>query len=226
MKAWVIAIRGLPFSEQLAARCIHSAAEFGQEVRCFPAVNRYAAPAALTLAGLKLNRRIYASVSDAPVGDRDSIPRGHWWLTTPELGCFMSHFNLWKRCVALDEPILIMEHDAVVLAPFPALPDGAVALELCRMDPAIANTVAYIIAPAAARLSLAEAYRHGVQPVDELLWRTALKQQPITTVASAVVGHESGGVSTIQFSRKDATHRLIADRNPWNTYQKPSRFIE
>ncbi len=222
MKAWVIAIRGLPFSEQLAARCIRSAAEFGQLVRCFPAVDRYAAPAAMTLAELQLNRRIYASISDVPVGDRDTIPRGNWWLTTPELGCFMSHFNLWKRCVDLNEPILVLEHDAVVLAPVPVLPEGTVALELCRMDQAIANTAAYIISPAAAKLALAEAFRHGIQPVDELLWRTALKRQPTGSVAFAVVRHESGGISTIQFSRNDTTHRFVADKNPWDAYQNPA----
>jgi hypothetical protein len=34
-------------------------------------------------------------------------------------GCFFSHFRLWKKCVELNEPIVILEHDAVITAPWP-----------------------------------------------------------------------------------------------------------
>lgn len=33
-------------------------------------------------------------------------------------GCFYSHYNLWKKCVELGEPILIWEDDIVVVRPF------------------------------------------------------------------------------------------------------------
>lgn len=29
-----------------------------------------------------------------------------------ERACFYSHYNLWKKCLELDEPIIIVEHDA------------------------------------------------------------------------------------------------------------------
>ena len=29
------------------------------------------------------------------------------------IACALSHYSLWKKCVELDEPILILEHDAV-----------------------------------------------------------------------------------------------------------------
>lgn len=44
-----------------------------------------------------------------------------------ELGCFASHRELWKRCVALREPIMIMEDD------FNLLPEFARALD-CAID--------------------------------------------------------------------------------------------
>ena len=28
-----------------------------------------------------------------------------------EIGCFASHLSLWKRCVEIDEPIVILEDD-------------------------------------------------------------------------------------------------------------------
>ena len=33
-------------------------------------------------------------------------------------GCFYSHYNLWKKCVELDEPIIIWEDDIVLVRPF------------------------------------------------------------------------------------------------------------
>jgi len=30
------------------------------------------------------------------------------------LGCFLSHYKLWNKCIELDEPIVILEHDVVI----------------------------------------------------------------------------------------------------------------
>lgn len=35
-------------------------------------------------------------------------------------GCFHSHFRLWQHCVTLQEPIVVMEHDAWVQGPWPS----------------------------------------------------------------------------------------------------------
>ena len=34
------------------------------------------------------------------------------------IACFLSHYQLWKRCIKLDEPILILEHDSIFIRPF------------------------------------------------------------------------------------------------------------
>jgi GR25 family glycosyltransferase involved in LPS biosynthesis len=36
-------------------------------------------------------------------------------LTQGERGCFLSHFRLWKKCIELNEPILILEHDITMI---------------------------------------------------------------------------------------------------------------
>ncbi len=42
-------------------------------------------------------------------------------LATPgEIGCFASHRQLWRHCIAIDEPILIMEDDFDLTAEFSA----------------------------------------------------------------------------------------------------------
>jgi glycosyl transferase, family 25 len=35
-------------------------------------------------------------------------------MSKNEVGCFLSHLECWKKCVALNEPVLILEDDAVV----------------------------------------------------------------------------------------------------------------
>lgn len=52
------------------------------------------------------------------------------------LGCFMSHFLLWKKCIALNETIAILEHDGVFLR---SLPDNIENnfTDICRLDPCI-----------------------------------------------------------------------------------------
>lgn len=35
------------------------------------------------------------------------------------LGCFLSHYNLWKKCVKLNIPIGVLEYDAVIIKPLP-----------------------------------------------------------------------------------------------------------
>ena len=34
-------------------------------------------------------------------------------------GCFLSHYLLWEKCIELDEPIMILEHDALMIRPLP-----------------------------------------------------------------------------------------------------------
>jgi GR25 family glycosyltransferase involved in LPS biosynthesis len=39
-----------------------------------------------------------------------------WYSTRVKekrVACFMSHYRLWKKCIKLDQPIMILEHDAL-----------------------------------------------------------------------------------------------------------------
>lgn len=37
------------------------------------------------------------------------------YLTRGEVACALSHISLWSHCVQIDRPIIILEHDAIVL---------------------------------------------------------------------------------------------------------------
>jgi glycosyl transferase family 25 len=36
-------------------------------------------------------------------------------------GCFLSHYKLWQRCVEFNQPIVVLEDDALVLGPMPEI---------------------------------------------------------------------------------------------------------
>jgi GR25 family glycosyltransferase involved in LPS biosynthesis len=40
------------------------------------------------------------------------------WLTPSEVACFLSHVSVWAKCVELDKPIIVLEHDAIVIKPY------------------------------------------------------------------------------------------------------------
>lgn len=37
------------------------------------------------------------------------------YLTKSEVSCILSHISLWLRCIKLDRPIVILEHDAIMV---------------------------------------------------------------------------------------------------------------
>jgi hypothetical protein len=36
-------------------------------------------------------------------------------ITLSQLGCVLSHFSLWCHCLTIDKPIVILEHDAIMI---------------------------------------------------------------------------------------------------------------
>ena len=40
------------------------------------------------------------------------------YLTRAEVACALSHISLWVKCVLINKPIVILEHDAVVINPY------------------------------------------------------------------------------------------------------------
>lgn len=77
---------------------------------------------------------LFFNAIDASKGELEGISRydektALWQLGHPlepaELGCFASHYQLWKECVRRGEPIVVMEDDIKVTSGFNA------ALEIC-----------------------------------------------------------------------------------------------
>ncbi|WP_187908883.1 glycosyltransferase family 25 protein [Helicobacter pylori] len=68
--------------------------------------------------------------------DVQSMLKSDWFhsnisdgLTLPELGCYLSHYLLWKECVKTNQPVVILEDDAMLESNFMQ------ALEDCLKSP-------------------------------------------------------------------------------------------
>lgn len=125
MKAFVITLQDNAYSKQVTDRCIESAARFGVHVDRFWGVDKNVAHEAMEQEGLRWTwANNNTSKSVCPITGlhqfpyMDSTGRQKANLHS-KIGCSMSHYLLWKRCVDIDKPILILEHDAVFLRPLP-----------------------------------------------------------------------------------------------------------
>ena len=104
--AYIITVKNNPESEKLALRSLNSCNEVGMKGVLWEAFDG-------TVEGVlktpeHLENQVYLSWLKRP-NDR---------LSTSQLGVFYSHFSLWAHCVFIDKPIVILEHDAVMVKPF------------------------------------------------------------------------------------------------------------
>jgi GR25 family glycosyltransferase involved in LPS biosynthesis len=100
IESFVITMQGIKLSEDLANECIDSGKENGLIIKPFYAT--YGDN--VTIEYNQLNLRPWPNTKDS----RD---------TEGVRGCFISHFKLWQKCIDIGKPILICEHDAIMIRP-------------------------------------------------------------------------------------------------------------
>lgn len=99
MKSYVIAVKNIEKSVLAAQKCIKSAKDISNiDVEIFNAITPLDDMSKI----LKEN-----SIQVRSFDERYSRKEN-------AIACFLSHFLLWKKCIELQEPVLIFEHDAVV----------------------------------------------------------------------------------------------------------------
>lgn len=117
---YIISIQGNKVSEQLTQQCLASCKEVGQpNVQVFPAFDA---------TGSKI--KVQQHDLGLPVGELGSIKvpeflQGQAFLNflrlkrcdllMTQIACFLSHYSLWCMCLDKDMPIVILEHDAVMV---------------------------------------------------------------------------------------------------------------
>jgi GR25 family glycosyltransferase involved in LPS biosynthesis len=110
MKAFVITVKGNKESEEAAAECIRSSDRVNDfTIKKFDA---YTKDETRTY-GLKWNYPWEQKIVDFKSGLL--LQPYPTVIREKRIGCFLSHWKLWTECFNLNEPFLILEHDAVFL---------------------------------------------------------------------------------------------------------------
>jgi glycosyl transferase family 25 len=115
-KAFVITMKGRSFSEELAEDCIASGKKINLKIEKFDAIQLDDVAPTYKKFGLR------------------PFPKLKFTRDTKGVrGCFCSHYSLWLKCIELNEPIMILEHDALFMRPIPKdIVDKF--SELCNLD--------------------------------------------------------------------------------------------
>ena len=101
MKCYIIVLQQSEHSRTIGADSIAAANELGVFPEVHDGVNGYESAELFKKYGI--TRFLTRDIIEQP---------GHQ-------GCFLSHFQLWMKCVELNEPIIILEHDGVFIRELP-----------------------------------------------------------------------------------------------------------
>lgn len=102
-KAYIIKIKDHEQSELMANRCFESCKNVGMSCEFWDAYNG-------------LGEELVYPKHHNLIMDLIKITNHH--LSKEEIGCFLSHISLWAKCCIQDKPIVILEHDAIMVKPY------------------------------------------------------------------------------------------------------------
>lgn len=114
--AYIITLPGNEISEKCTERCVESLDAVGMNYELFPGFDGTDRKIIRTPEHLKGQEWIkWIKVTDH-------------LLSLSEIACAMSHIALWAHCVSINKPIVILEHDALMLKKYTKMP------EFCCVD--------------------------------------------------------------------------------------------
>ena len=101
--AYIIRLSNNPISVELSDRCLQSCLSVGQKAKFWEGFD--GTDGKYVKAPNHLKEKDYFSW--LKVHDNK--------ITSSQLGCLLSHFSLWCHSLTIDKPIIILEHDAIML---------------------------------------------------------------------------------------------------------------
>jgi len=115
MKSYIITLEDNKDSIDAARVCKASHEGFKNtfDIETFCATDTKLAEVSLRASGLEWNYPWSGSETDFKSG----LTKNAYTTADPRkrIACFMSHYRLWHRCKEANEPILVLEHDAVFI---------------------------------------------------------------------------------------------------------------
>lgn len=204
--AYIIRISGNPESVKLSERCAQTCEQVGMPFRFFEGIDgtgdRLVVPPSL----MDCKALSWLKVTDHE-------------LSATEIACAISHFALWVKCIELDQPIVILEHDAVMVKPYlnyqaynqivylggaeqvakgwPVLPIPPHAT-LNQNFHFICRAHAYAIDPAVAKNLVSHVVRLGVHEALDIMIRADL----FPIIQQGLYAYDVGGETTIVNRKK------------------------
>jgi len=211
-KAYIIRVSGYEPSETLAKRCADSCETAQMPYQYWDAYDGIAGE-------IKPPSHHGQVMSMIKVTDH--------YLTRGEVACALSHISLWVKCVEQDKPLVILEHDAVMVQPYlghgvfnsicylgnneqvnqgwrvlptpPHASEGPNYHFICRAH-------AYAVDPAVAKNMLAHVIKYGINaPLDILLRADVFPLHQVGVFAydvkedsTTILGRPRDGRSTIR----------------------------
>jgi len=104
-KAYIIRINNHALSERKAKECLASCTKVGMNAQLWDAYDGTGTE--IIPPELLVN---HPTMSMIKVTDH--------YLVKAEIACALSHISLWAKCVEQDKPLVVLEHDALMLAPY------------------------------------------------------------------------------------------------------------
>lgn len=114
MKNFIICLSKIEASLKTATELKNKLEEYGEVVELFEGTYGHNAVKLME----EENRQIHPWGIKGPDGVSFTDTKEGKIQTPGVKGCFYSHYNLWKKCVELDEPIIIWEDDIKISRPY------------------------------------------------------------------------------------------------------------
>lgn len=100
-KSFVIALKDHEISRQQLDDCLRSCKKFNWDVEVFWGIN-----------GRSVTDQSWNDIKVTPLYYKPTMNKPGTW------GCFFSHWYLWNECIKINQPIIILEHDAIIISPW------------------------------------------------------------------------------------------------------------
>lgn len=104
-KAYIIRVKGNQRSETMAKRCEDSCKDVGMPVELWDAYDG---------SGSRIKEPEHSKSN--PLMKMMKVT--DHYMTRGEVSCALSHISLWSKCVEQDRPLVILEHDAIMVQPY------------------------------------------------------------------------------------------------------------
>jgi hypothetical protein len=185
MKSYIIRLSDFPNSVKWSNKAFASAKKYNWDINFFEGVNGQKE----TLAdyNIKINKKYKKAIKA--------------FERVGTVGCFLSHYNLWKKCIELNEPICILEHDVTIHEEFPNVKFNDI-LKLATgpksknfyLGEWWAGGMGYCLTPNGAHKLVKFVKDYGAMPADVMLCTGIIDLQfykPINTVVTYVTDNFS-----------------------------------